>query len=149
MVCSKLSSPIYVTPCMRPLPRPPPVTSNSQCCTSNYFHFPFCTTLFNTMMAANKNMQDKDMSRKQKTQKHAGPKHACLTHACQDSPCKHPLNGKCHSPFSGDYNTIFKIFFCMSALPHLLETCLSSPISLLEVWQNWSPLLIWKQEKNI
>ena len=44
VVCSKLSSPIHVYPCMRPSPRPPPVTSNSQCCTSNYYqtHFRYC-----------------------------------------------------------------------------------------------------------
>ena len=40
MVCFKLSSPIHVNPCMRPSP----VTSKSQCCTSNYYqkHFRNC-----------------------------------------------------------------------------------------------------------
>ena len=98
-------------------PRPPPVTSNSQCCTSiiiknkeiatftsSILHHllkkvnrkvqgvPQAQVTSNTMMVGSKNTQDKDMSCKHK--KHAGLKHARLTHACHDIPSKHPLSPK-------------------------------------------------------
>ena len=90
-----------------PSPRPPPVTSNSQCCTSiiikhkeiatfpsSILHqgVPQAQVTSNTMMAGSKNAQDKDMSCKHKN--HAGLKHARLTHAFHDSPSKHPLSPK-------------------------------------------------------
>ena len=101
-----------------PSPRPPPVTSNSQCCTSiiikhkeiatfpsSILHHllkkvnrkvqgvPQAQIKSNTMMAGSKNTQDKDMSYEH-NKKHAGLKHARLTHACHDSPSKRPLNPK-------------------------------------------------------
>ena len=101
----------------QPSPRSPPVTSNSQCCTSiiikhkeiatfssSILHHllkkvnrkvqgvPQKQVTSSTMMAGSKNTQDKDMSCKHK--KHAGLKHACLTHACHDSPSKHSLSPK-------------------------------------------------------
>ena len=104
-----------------PFPRPPPVTSNSQCCTSivikhkiiatfpsSILHHllkkvnrkvqgvPQAQVTSNTMMAGSKNTQDKNMSCKHThtQKKHAGLKHARLTHACYDSPSKHPLSPK-------------------------------------------------------
>ena len=102
---------------MHTSPRPPPVTSNSQCCTSNFIKHkeiatfpssilhpalkkvnrkvqgvPQAQVASNTMMAGSKNTQDKDMSCKHKI--HAGLKDARLTHAWHDSPWKHPLSPK-------------------------------------------------------
>ena len=99
MVCPKLYS-IHVYPCTRPSPRSPPVTSNSQCCTSNHYqtHFRNCNIfifhfapLYSTLWCREiKTCRTKTCRVNKKT--HAGLKHACLTHACQDSPCKQPLS---------------------------------------------------------
>ena len=99
-----------------PSPQPPPVTSNSQCCTSiiikhkeiatfpsSILHHllkkvnrksrvPQAQVTPNTMMAGSKNTQDKDMSCKHNN--YAGLKHARLTHTCHGSPSKHPLSPK-------------------------------------------------------
>ena len=102
-----------------PSPRPPPVTSNSQCCTSiiikhkeiatfpssilhpllkkvnrKFQGVPQAQVASNTMMAGSKITQDKDMSSKPTQKKHARLKHARLTHACHDSLWKHPLSPK-------------------------------------------------------
>ena len=101
-----------------PSPQPPPVTSNSQCCTSIIIKHKEIVTFpssimhhllkkanrkaqevlqaqvtSNTKMAESKNTQDKDTSCKH-TKTHAGLKHARLTHASHDSPSKHPLSPK-------------------------------------------------------
>ena len=95
-----------------PSHRPPPVTSNSQYCTSIIIKHKeiatFPSSILNPLLkkdnrkvqrvsqaqvASNTNItQAKDMSCKHK--KHAGLKHTRLTHACHDSLWKHPLSPK-------------------------------------------------------
>ena len=102
--------------CTHPSPRPPPVTSNSQCYTSiiikhkeiatfpsSILHLllkkvnrkvqgvPQAQVASYTMLAGSKNTQDRTCH---VNTKNASLVHARLTHACHDSPWKHHLSPK-------------------------------------------------------